>query len=327
LSLSKSNGGDSIGKFQQEDVGTDANYASDFFEGRRFADLEMNLPKQDKNNTIFLSNSGPGQNSATHIPTVARYSLSGQGPRLTDALLFGDCIHAALVELSGGSPVFTGCDESGKPLKGHSHAYILSESNMALGRGQSGEITHVTVYASVGFGDIELSALENLKGIHSLGVQVALLGLGQPQDFGGMDLSRGQCPLLAMSKTWISRTPFIPTRHPKVTRAGVPKMDSSRLQIGSPEHDLRRLLKLDGFPELVVVEQVSGTMLGERDVPWREFQCRRSKGEGRRAAYDRGYGFRIEFEEAVRGPMALGYGAHFGMGGFGAMEVDDGTSR
>ncbi len=259
--------------------------------------------------------------------TVARYALSGQNlPRLIEALSFGEKVHDALVELSGGSAIFTGCDESGKPLKGHSHAFILSESNMALGKGQGGEITHVTIYASAGFRHVEVSALENLKEIHSLGVQVALLGLGKHEEFGCMDLSEGQCPLLEKSKIWISRTPFIPTRHPKVTRAGVPKKDSSGLQIGSPEHDLRRLLNLDGFPEPVAIEPVTGTILGDREVPWREFVCQRSKGEGKRAAYDRGYGFRIEFAEAVRGPVVLGYGAHFGMGGFEA-EVEDGARR
>lgn len=250
-------------------------------------------------------------------PNVARYALSGHTlPRLLEALSFGEKVHNALVELSNGSPVFTGCDGSGKPLKGHSHAYTLSESNMALGKGHGGEITHVTIYASAGFGPVDISSLENLKEVHSLGVQVALLGLGQPEDFGGVDLSRGQCPLVAKSKIWISRTPFIPTRHPKVTRAGVAKLDSSGLQIGSPDHDLRRLLELDGFPEPVVVEPVPSTILGERDVQWREFQSRRNKGEGRRAAYNRVYGFRIEFAEAVRGPIAVGYAAHFGMGGF-----------
>ncbi len=75
-------------------------------------------------------------------PTVARFSLSGRAPRLTDALPLAERVHAALVELSDGSSVFTGCDEAGRPLKGHAHAYILSESNPALGRGLSGEITH-----------------------------------------------------------------------------------------------------------------------------------------------------------------------------------------
>jgi hypothetical protein len=69
-------------------------------------------------------------------------------------------IHAALVELSDGSSVFTSYDEAGRPLKGHAHAYVLSESNLALGRGQSGEITHITIYAPAGFGLVERAALE-----------------------------------------------------------------------------------------------------------------------------------------------------------------------
>lgn len=256
-------------------------------------------------------------------PTVARYALSGQNlSRLVEALSFGEKVHDALVELSGGSAIFTGCDESGKPLKGHSHAYILSESNMALGKGQGGEITHVTIYASAGFRPGDVSALENLKEIHSLGVQVALLGLGQPEDFGGMDLSRGQCPLLANSRTWISRTPYVSTRHPKETRAGVPKRDASGLQIGSPEHDLRRLLVLGGFPAPVSVEPVPGTKLGEQEVPWHVFLRRRETGEEKPAANGAGYGFRIEFPEPVSGPVAVGYGAHFGMGGFVGDDVE-----
>ena len=67
-----------------------------------------------------------------------------------------------------------------------------------------------------------------------------LQGFSQPQDFGGTDLERRQCPLLAHSRAWISRTPFLPTRHPKC--------DARGLQIGCPEHDLLRLLELAGFP-------------------------------------------------------------------------------
>jgi CRISPR-associated protein Csb2 len=130
-------------------------------------------------------------------------------------------------------------------------------------------------------------------------------GVGWPEDFGVSNIVRGESPLLAKSRVWISRTPFVPTRHPKVTRAGAAERDESGLQIGSPEHELRRLLRLGGYPELVTVEPVAGTQLGGREVPWREFQCRRLSGEGRRAAYDRGYGFRIEFPEAVRGPVAV----------------------
>jgi CRISPR-associated protein Csb2 len=251
-------------------------------------------------------------------PTVARYSLGGQAPKLTAALLLGERIHLALVELSDGASVFTGCDESGSPLKGHAHAFIFSESNLALGRGRNEEITHITIYAPAGFGSSEVSALEELKEVQGSGlyVQLNLLGLGRRDDFGGFDLRRGQSLLLAKSRAWVSRTPFIPTRHPKATRAGVPKLDASGLQIGSPEHDLRRLLVLDGFPAPISVEPVAGTKLGEQEVPWHVFLRRREMGEGKPAGNGAGYGFRIEFPEPVQGPVAVGYGAHFGMGGF-----------
>ncbi|NPV63075.1 MAG: type I-U CRISPR-associated protein Cas5/Cas6 [Methanotrichaceae archaeon] len=267
--------------------------------------------------TYQVYSPAPGENH----PTVARFILSGRPPRLTEALSLAERAHAALVELSDGSSVFTGCDDSKMPLKGHTHAFIFSESNQASGRGQNGEITHLTIYAPAGFDQRDRSALEGLWEIRGSGIQVALVlqGVGRPEDFGGANVVRGQSPLLAESRTWVSRTPFVSTRHPKVTRAGVPKRDESGLQIGSPEHELRRLLRLSGYPEPVAAKPVSVTALGGREVPWQEFCCRRTSGQGRRSAYDRGYGFRIEFPEAVRGPVAVGYGVHFGMGGFEAL--------
>lgn len=252
-------------------------------------------------------------------PTVARYSLSSHAPRLTDALPLAERVHAALVELSDGSSVFTGCDDSGVPLKGNAHAYILCESNCALGRGQGGEITHITVFARAGFGSVERSALECLREVFGSGldVQLTLLGLGLPGDFSGLNINRGECPLLVEAKTWVSRTPFIPTRYPKATRAGIPKRDESGLQIGSPEHELRRLLKLDDFPDPIAVDPMRFTELAEHRTSWSSFHRARSFGDGRRAG-SVGYGFRIEFAEPVCGPIALGYGAHFGVGGFRA---------
>ena len=83
-----------------------------------------------------------------------------------------------------------------------------------------------------------------------------------PEDFGGTDPEKGQCPLLARARSWVSRTPFLPTRHPKATRAGVPKVDATGFQIGSPEHELLRLLELAGFPEPEAVEPVASTRPG-----------------------------------------------------------------
>jgi CRISPR-associated protein Csb2 len=157
-----------------------------------------------------------------------------------------------------------------------------------------------------------LQSLGRVWGPEDLEVKLALQEFGGPKDF------INHSPLFAYSKKWISRTPFLPGRHAKRTRAGVPKCDASGLQIGGPEHELRRLLSLAGFPEPVAVEPVAGTRLGGREMAWREFLRQRSGGGPAKT----GYGFRIEFQEAVAGPVALGEASHFGMGGFEVNEIE-----
>ncbi|HPS91172.1 MAG TPA: type I-U CRISPR-associated protein Csb2 [Methanothrix sp.] len=269
-------------------------------------------------------------------PTVARYVVSAGRPvLLTDAIILADRVHETLVSLSDGASVFTGCDSHREPLQGNRHAYIFCESNNRSGEDDGGEITHIVVYASMGFGSSDLKALENLSeiwGENDLRVAVVLQGLGQLEDFSvnsavnsvGMDADHPFCPLLSRSRIWVSRTPFIPTRHPKVTRAGALKLDGRGLQIGSPEHEVRRLLGLEGLSEIASVEPIAGTILGKRQIVWSSFRLSRDGGRGRRAG-SRGYGFRIEFSEPVQGPLAVGYGAHFGMGLF--VPEDDGQIR
>ena len=254
-------------------------------------------------------------------PSVARFLVSGgQPPELTMALPLAERIHLALVELSNGSSMFTGCDNAHRPLRGHEHAYIFCESNLGQGRGNEGEITQVTVYSSTGFSSNDQKALQRLEHVYSgsvLDIHLSLLGIGRPEDFGGTDMERGRCSLLAKSRTWISRLPFVPTRHPKVTRAGTAKLDAAGLQIDSPEHELRRLLKLGGFPVPAMVEQVPCTQLGEKKVFWSNFQSERNdSSRGIKASSRKTYGFRIHFPEPVQGPLAVGYAAHFGMGSF-----------
>jgi CRISPR-associated protein Csb2 len=236
---------------------------------------------------------------------------------LTEALILAEKVHLALVKLSRGSSVFTGCDGSRRPLQGNGHAYILCESDQARAREGGREITHVTVYAPMGFGQQQqkaLEALEEVWGPWQDRVRLLLQGMGRPEDFCRPE-SGCSPPLLARSRTWISLTPFLPTRHAKVTRAGAAKRDARGLQIGSPEHELRRLLFLAGFPEPVAVESVPFAEIGGRKTSWSSFCRERSCGEGRRAG-SAGYGFRIEFPEPVQGPVAVGYAAHFGMGMF-----------
>lgn len=258
------------------------------------------LPGAEKDKVKFLK-------ASACQPSVARFDIfGGHIPWLTSALLLAERIHLALVDLSDGSPTFTGCDSLRRPLQGHRHAYIFCESDP---NSITAEITGAIVYARMGFDSRDQEALQKLGrvwGPGDLEANLALQGLGSREDFAG------ESPLLARSRSWVSRTPFLPGRHAKRTRAGVPKCDERGLQIGGPEHELRRLLSLAGLPEPLAVEPVAGTRLGGREVAWREFLRRRSNGQAAKA----GYGFRIEFPEAVQGPVALGAESHFAMGGF-----------
>jgi CRISPR-associated protein Csb2 len=126
----------------------------------------------------------------------------------------------------------------------------------------------------------------------------------------------GQALALATSKVWQSLTPFVPTRHLKTRKNGQPKLDENGLPIGSPEHDLRRLLRAEGYPEPEKIEPLPHLALdGGKRLRWLEFQRTRKHGEGAKAG-ERGYGFRITFPTEAPGPLALGYGAHFGLGLF-----------
>ena len=78
------------------------------------------------------------------------------------------------------------------------------------------------------------------------------------------------------------------------------------MQIGGPEHELLRLLRLAEFPDPVDVEPVSCTSSGGRDVPWHEFLRRRERGEGKPAA--NGAGYRLMHPLPGRGAGAGGGG-------------------
>ena len=82
-------------------------------------------------------------------------------------------------------------------------------------------------------------------------------------------------------------------------------MDDTGLQIDSPEHELRRLLKLAGFPNPMVVEPVAGTSWAGRT----SMACLPpSEGEGRGKASDEWGRLRFSHRipEPVQGPVAWG---------------------
>jgi CRISPR-associated protein Csb2 len=251
-------------------------------------------------------------------PTVARFAVvSDVPPRITEALSLGERFHRALVSRCPAS-VFTGCNAAGQPLAtGHQHAFYLSECDTLRGT-----VKFFTVYAPMGFDGEARQALEQLRQTWGFGghqLQLILLGTGEPKDFGGENASAGHSLPLSISQEWISLTPFVPTRHLKTRKNGAPKVDANGIAIGSPEHDLSRLLHEQGFPEPTKVVPVPHLQLAHQRIHWLAFQRTRRNGSGSKAG-ERGYGFRISFAKPVQGPIAVGYGAHFGLGLFVAAD-------
>lgn len=261
--------------------------------------------------------------TAAQFPTVARLAVAGSvRPSITEAVHEADKIRTALLSWSDSSPVFSGRDPAHVRITGHRHAFVLPEAN-----GRDGRITHVTLFAPMGFDDVARRALEGVRKVwqrRSPDLQLVLTGLGDPSTFGGLDRRTGQSPILARSRVWVSRTPFVPTRHPKRSAGGVPKLDGHGRAVGSPEHDLVRLLcellaqppwsqRLD--PSDIRVEPVGHTTLGGKPVRWLAFETRRRRGGGTRGPLGV-HGFRVHLPVEIQGPLALGYGAHFGLGVF-----------
>ena len=252
-------------------------------------------------------------------PTVARFAVhSAVLPRITRAISLADRVHAALLSLfkalfkeSSPPQVFTGRDANGDPLQGHQHCQIFCEAN-----GDHDRITHITLFAKMKFRQKERRTIESIRKVWGHGghdVHLVLLGFGNANTFP-------DCLPLGIGAIWESLTPFVATRHPKTRRNGRLKLDENGWHIGSPEHDLRRLLLEQGFPAPEKIEPLSKGLkkfvkINQRKIHPIQFQTFRRNGDGRRSIHSP-VGFRITFPQTVSGPIAVGYGAHYGLGLF-----------
>ena len=243
-------------------------------------------------------------------PTVTRFAVhSAVLPRITRTISLADRIHAALLSRFKESPppqVFTGRDANGGPLRGHQHCQIFCEAN-----GANNRITHITLFAKMKFGQKERRAIESIHKVWGHGghdVHLVLLGFGDANTFP-------DCQPLRNGTIWESLTPFVATRHPKKRRNGRWKLDEEGWHIGSPEHDLRRLLTQQGLPAPEKIEQLKFVKIGQQKLRSLQFQTLRKNGDGRRSIHSP-VGFRITFSQPVDGPIAVGYGAHYGLGLF-----------
>jgi CRISPR-associated protein Csb2 len=179
----------------------------------------------------------------------------------------------------------------------------LSSSEDSENRGRL-FIDHLTISARGGFQEEDVLALQRIRrlwGRRGHDLELILVGLGSASDFGG--LAQPYAPMLAESRVWESVTPFVPTRHPKKVRGAL---------TDTIEDQLRR-----GCEQLLGVAPIEVCPIKDHAF-WSAFRRRRPEGGGRRGP-DAAVGARLVFAKAVAGPIALGYGAHFGLGAFAAV--------
>lgn len=254
---------------------------------------------------------------------AARYALAAAPlPPLTETVVVGEWARRAVLSVYGGiiggclSPALSG-REGSEPLAGHRHAHFLPADEDG-----DGYIDHLTVYAAGGFNLADLEALTRLRrlwaGRHQPEVHLDLLGLYTTE---GLQDAHPWC---RPARVWESVTPYVLTRYPKTYRDGRPKMNDRGEQVDGPEDQARRewAARREGQAaraELVAVERVSDCALPAvgRCLPWLAYRRRRTRGNGATSGFV--YGLRLTFAAPVPGPLALGYGCHFGLGQFRPM--------
>lgn len=179
------------------------------------------------------------------------------------------------------SAILAGKDRQDAPLRGHGHAHYLP-----LDLDGDRLIDTVLVWAPTGLDEGSLEALGAIR--HLWGppgfrpLRAALQHYGRAEDL----------VQVGPAQVWVSRTPFVPYRHQK-------KQDLDTY--------LHAELAREAGERLLPVPQLLGMIPG----PWLGY--RRARPGGRD---ERGYGLEISFPAPVKGPLALGALAHFGLGQF-----------
>jgi CRISPR-associated protein Csb2 len=237
-------------------------------------------------------------------PLVAEFALGGAVlPLFTDAVLVAEQVRAAALSRHGTpSETLSGKASDGEPLREqHRHAHYVPDCRRAGKR-----VTHVFVYAPAGFSESEQAALARVSFLAQQykrpPLDVVLSGFGNLEDF------RAVTSLFGVSTRWRSRTPFVLIRHPRRGK-------------DTPGEQVIRELGLRGFPEPLEIIPVTGAPLvdphaGDSGVTrWVEFVSSRHGRDHPPGAF----GFELVFREAVRGPILLGYGCHYGLGQFEAL--------
>lgn len=252
------------------------------------------------------------QSSFTNGLTTFRYALYAKPlPRIEDTVRVGEWARLAAL---GRAKKVLGADDVPPLLSGHGlpednrhgHAFYLPEDSDG-----DGLIDHLLIHipASVSR-DLErvLRGLTFLKNADGARIQLLFEGVGTRAVIAGA--SR----LLSESKEWTSVTPYLHPWHLKLKRSisGEMRVAAAAVQI---QEQIKRECRERGLPEPKEARRIEGPSIhgrARRSIHFHRFRQKRGIIQPDRL----GRFLRIIFDEPVMGPLALGFGCHFGLGLF-----------
>jgi len=248
------------------------------------------------------------------VATTARFAVYGKPlPRIEEAVRVGEIIRAATM---GMAKHLLGADSIPAELSGHGignsrheHAFWLPEPNTR------GEVTHVLIHVPRGLSAAAirvLCALQNVKRDDGQPLRLVLEGLGKA------DLFKAVSPLVTEAAVWRSVTPYLHPWHLKRSETR-----SAKALHEAVLKQLRREWAARGdLPQLLDFgELIERNFEGRRLRPLHYRRFRRKKGLIQPDTLGRL--IELRFAEPVRGPIALGFGCHFGLGLFAPATIAD----
>jgi CRISPR-associated protein Csb2 len=249
------------------------------------------------------------------VAEAARYwswRVEGAGPPLTLALASGEALRAAAVQAATRQGLDRMPDElhSSGAEGGHRHAYWLSED-----RDRDGVIDHMTLFAAAGIAPAFADILRRIGELR-LPAEVrrhwpaASVLLSQAE--AGVRGKQGGLGLFGPARVWVAATPFV-TRLWRHTKTGKPRAAFTPTeQVAGEIRALEDGARKRRLPEPAAIGWLRGIALGGTVAGPSNFLLATLRMQPNGDAFA---GFPVvAFATPVDGPIALGYGAHFGLG-------------
>ncbi|MBI3723843.1 type I-U CRISPR-associated protein Cas5/Cas6 [bacterium] len=196
-----------------------------------------------------------------------------------------------------------GVEADGGPAQtDHNHAHVLP-----LDLDADGRLEHVLVWAKLGLDADAQRVLHAVRKTYAKGVahdlQVTVVAEGSLADVSRIGDPHRSAMARVLggenSRIWVSATPFFTPRH--VKRRGRHTLEG---QLQEELHDR-------GLPSCRAVE-----VLERDELIGRRFLHFVRRDPRMRPPVDVPLGLRLHFDEAVAGPLCLGFGSHYGLGRF-----------